>query len=159
VTLVDLSRPMLDRAITRIRPLTSGSVTALRGDIREIPLGEGTFDIIVAAAVFHHLRSEQEWRNVFTKCFNALKNGGSLWIADLVRHTMDPVHSLMWSRYGDYLTGVKDAAYRDGVFAYIEKEDTPQSLLFQLDLLNEVGFRNPEVLHKNSCFAAFGAMR
>jgi tRNA (cmo5U34)-methyltransferase len=31
--------------------------------------------------------------------------------------------------------------------------------MFQLDLLREVGFRQIEVLHKNVCFAAFGAVK
>jgi hypothetical protein len=47
---------------------------------------------------------------------------------------------------------------RNQVFAYIEQEDTPRSLAFQLDLLREVGFSRVEVLRKNSCFVAFGAL-
>jgi len=31
--------------------------------------------------------------------------------------------------------------------------------MFQLDLLRSVGFKEVEVLHKNSCFAAFGAIK
>lgn len=49
--------------------------------------------------------------------------------------------------------------YRDHVFAYVEKEDTPRPLLFQLDLLRQVGFAQVDVLHKNVCFAAFGAVK
>jgi tRNA (cmo5U34)-methyltransferase len=45
------------------------------------------------------------------------------------------------------------------VFAYVEKEDTPRPLLFQLDLLRQVGFTQVEILHKNICFAAFGAWK
>jgi tRNA (cmo5U34)-methyltransferase len=44
-------------------------------------------------------------------------------------------------------------------FAYVEKEDTPRPLLFQLDLLRQVGFGQVEVLHKRVCFAAFGAVK
>ena len=47
----------------------------------------------------------------------------------------------MKERYGEYLTRLKDEAYRDHVFAYVEREDTPRSLTFQLDLMREVGFR------------------
>lgn len=82
-----------------------------------------------------------------------------MWIFDLVESAIPTVQSLMWQRYGDYLTGLKDAQYRDHVMAYIEKEDTPRSLMFQLDLLREVGFSAVDVLHKNSSFAAFGAVK
>lgn len=66
---------------------------------------------------------------------------------------------MMWRRYGEYLTNFKNGAYRDHVFAYIEKEDTPRPLMFQLDMLREVGFSQIEILHKNGCFAAFGAVK
>src|SRR5271169_4522567 len=55
VTLIDLSKPMLDKALERVRVATSGSVTAIQGDIREVELVEGSFDIILASAVLHHL--------------------------------------------------------------------------------------------------------
>jgi tRNA (cmo5U34)-methyltransferase len=65
----------------------------------------------------------------------------------------------MRRRYGEYLAGLRGEAYRDHVFAYVEKEDTPRPLAFQLDLLRQVGFSQVEVLHKNVCFAAFGAVK
>src|SRR5688500_18349513 len=40
ITLIDLSRPMLDRATERVGRATTGSVQALQGDIREIELPE-----------------------------------------------------------------------------------------------------------------------
>ena len=159
ITLIDLSRPMLDRARQRIGAVTEAALTPMQGDIRELHLREGQFDVILAAAVLHHLRTDREWEAVFTKLHRALRPGGSLWIADLVSHALPPVHELMWQRYGDYLTSFRDEAYRDHVFAYIDQEDTPRPLTWQLELLRSVGFRQTEVLHKNSCFAAFGAVK
>jgi tRNA (cmo5U34)-methyltransferase len=158
-TLIDLSQPMLDRAVERVGRATSGTIQPLQGDIRELELGEDRFDVIVAAAVLHHLRSDDEWRAVFRKLFLALRPGGSLWISDLVEHNDAAIQALMWQRYGAYLSELRDTAYRDHVFAYIAQEDTPRPLLFQLDLLRSVGFTQVELLHKNSCFAAFGAIK
>ncbi len=159
VTLIDLSAPMLARAVERIRLTGAGKVTTIQADIREVALGEARFDVIMAAAVFHHLRDDAEWAAVFAKCHAALKPGGSCWIFDLVEHEAPSVQALMWARYGDYLTGLRDEAYRAHVFAYVEQEDTPRSLGYQLDLLRRVGFGTVEILHKHSCFAAFGAIK
>lgn len=159
VTLIDLSQPMLDRALDRVRRATSGKVTTIQGDIREIDLSDGTFDIILAAAVLHHLRSDAEWHAVFAAFYRALRPGGSIWIFDLIESSLPAIQALMQQQYGEYLTRLKDSAYRDHVFAYVEKEDTPRPLMFQLDLLRAVGFRQIEVLHKNVCFAAFGAIK
>jgi tRNA (cmo5U34)-methyltransferase len=159
VTLIDLSQPMLDRAKERLSAASHGAVRTLQADIREIEIGEGQFDVIVAAAVLHHLRTDSEWRAVFAKLLRALKTGGSLWIYDFVAHTLPEIQRGMWERYGRYLTGMKDESYRDHVWAYVEQEDTPKPLSFQLDMLRTVGFREVEVLHKNTCFAAFGARK
>src|ERR1700690_2523433 len=65
VTLIDLSKPMLDRAMERVRQATDGRIMTIQGDIREIELPDGKFDIILAAAVLHHLRADQEWQDAF----------------------------------------------------------------------------------------------
>jgi len=82
-----------------------------------------------------------------------------VWITDLISHETGPVQSLMWTRYGEYLSSIGGESYRDKVFDYIHKEDSPRSVTYQLDLLRKVGFNHVELLHKNSCFAAFGAIK
>ena len=158
VTLVDLSAPMLERAQRRVRPATSGRVTALQGDIRDLNF-DGQFDFILAGAVLHHLRDDTDWETTFAKFYQLLKPGGSIWIVDLISHSNPQIQELMWRRYGEYLSDLKDGNYRDQVYAYIEREDTPRSLMYQLDLLRAVGFSEVEVLHKNSVFAAFGGLK
>lgn len=159
VSLIDLSRPMLERAEQRLASATKGRIEAFQADVRELDLGESRFDVVVAAAVLHHLRTDEEWEAVFAKFFKALRPGGSIWISDLIEHSTPAIQEMMWRRYGEYLAGLKDEAYRDAVFAYVTKEDTPRPLMYQLDLLRKVGFRQVEVLHKNSVFAAFGAWK
>jgi tRNA (cmo5U34)-methyltransferase len=160
VTLIDLSRPMLDRAVERIHAAAPAvAVTAVQADIRDVRLSAGAFDVAVAAATLHHLREESEWQHVFAAVYSALVTGGSFWISDVVSHTSAAVEELMWRRYGEYLTALRGEEYRDQVFAYIEAEDTPRPLYWQLDLLARTGFHGIDVLHKNTCFAAFGGLK
>ncbi len=159
VTLIDLSQPMLDRATERVGRATTGSIKTIQGDIRKIDLPDQGFDIVLAAAVLHHLRTDSEWRDVFAAFHRALRPGGSVWVFDLVESSIPAVQQLMRRQYGEYLIRLKDEAYRDHVFAYVEKEDTPRPLLFQLDLLRQVGFAQVDVLLKHVCFAAFGAVK
>jgi tRNA (cmo5U34)-methyltransferase len=116
-------------------------------------------DVILAAAVLHHLRDDQDWESTFRKIFRLTAAGGSVWITDLVAHETRPVQSLMWKRYAEYLCSVGGESYQNKVFKYIAKEDSPRPVAYQMDLLRKVGFDHVEILHKNSCFAAFGAIK
>lgn len=158
-TLVDLSQPMLDKALERVSKETSGKVEILQGDIREVALPEEQFDIILAGAVLHHLRDDQDWETTFSKLFRLLKPGGCLMISDLITQDTALLNEYTWERYGDYLEGIGGAEYRQKVLDYVEKEDSPRSMNYQLDLMKEVGFSKVEILHKNMCFGAFGGIK
>lgn len=159
VTLVDLSQPMLACAEQRLQAARCRNVTTLQVDIRELALAANSTDIIVAAAVLHHLRSDDEWQSVYANLAAALSPGGSIWIFDLLDTTTPALREMFQRHYGDYLVSLGGAEYRDKVFAYIEREDTPRPLVEQLNLLRRVGITQLEVLHKNGPFGAFGGVK
>lgn len=157
--LIDLSQPMLDRAQARIKAESLGRIRTLQEDFRTADLPFENYDIVIAAAVFHHLRDDKDWEIAFKKIYDITAPGGSVWITDLITHEAEAVDQMMWNRYGDYLESVGGAEYREKVFAYIDKEDSPRPVTYQLELLKKSGFSTVEILHKNSCFAAFGAIK
>lgn len=158
-TLVDLSRPMLEKAFQRVSKETNGSADIIHGDIRNVELPENNYDIILAGAVLHHLREDQDWIDTFTKLFSLLKKGGCLMISDLVTQDSAVLNEFIWDKYGDYLESIDGKVYRQKVLDYVEKEDSPRSVNYQLDLMKKVGFSSVEILHKNLCFAAFGGIK
>ena len=109
--------------------------------------------------MLHHLRDDEDWEAAFQKIHRLLAPGGSVWITDLVTQETSAVQAMMWQRYGAYLESLNGEEYRDRVFAYIDREDSPRPVTYQLELLKKVGFQHVELLHKNSCFAAFGATK
>jgi tRNA (cmo5U34)-methyltransferase len=160
VTLIDLSQPMLDRARQRIAAADPHiEIRTMQADIRQLDLGEEEFDLAIAAAVLHHLRSDGEWQDVFANIHAALVRGGSFWVSDLIDHEIPGVRKIIWQRYAAYLEQLKGAEYRKDVFDYVEKEDTPRTLAYQMDTARRVGFSKVEVLHANTCFAAYVAVK
>lgn len=157
--LCDLSDPMLTRARERVAAETTGQVRTFTGDIRALELPRSGYDVILAAAVLHHLRDDADWEAVFRKLHALLRPGGSLWVTDLVTHEAPGVHALMWQRYAAYLVDLGGKDYQREVFDYIDREDSPRPVTFQLDLMRRVGFVRVDILHKNACFAAFGGMK
>lgn len=158
-TLVDLSKPMLDKALERVAAHTTGNVEILQGDIREVHLPGDHFDIILAGAVLHHLRDDHDWETTFRKLYSLLKPGGCMMISDLVIQETEAISEYTWERYGDYLESMNGKDYRSKVLEYVDKEDSPRSVTYQMELMKKVGFRATEILHKNMCFAAFGGIK
>jgi tRNA (cmo5U34)-methyltransferase len=153
--LVDLSRPMLDRACARIRAAGVTTITARQSDLRHLDYAPNTFDCVVAAAVLHHLREASDWERVFTLIHQWLKPGGRLYVADLIIFDAPKVQAMMWERYGQYLESLGGAPCREKVFDHIAKEDSPRSLPFQVALAGRVGFSSWEVLHRNGVCASY----
>ena len=101
-TLVDLSQPMLNKALERVSAQTNQTVKIVQGDIRDVNLKDNQYDIILAGAVLHHLRDDNDWTTTFKKLYKLLKPGGCLMISDLVKQETDAINEYVWERYGDY---------------------------------------------------------
>ena len=158
-TLVDLSANMLAKAEERVAANISGKVLAVQGDYRDIPLEENAYDVITAGTTLHHLRGDEEWETVFGKVYRALKPGGTFWINDIVISETDEISQMM---LGGWVSILKKQVQPEEIEMYMERyesEDTPRTLSYQLDLMQQVGFSKTIVLHKHFNFAAFGAIK
>lgn len=157
--LLDLCQPMLDKAVERISTINTGRICTFLGDMRTVDLPKNKYDVIFAAAVLHHLREENDWEQMFTRLYSLTAPKGSVWMSDMVFHENDKIQETMWDRYGEYLENIGGREYKEKVFDYVDKEDSPRSVTYQLELLKKVEFWQVELLHKNCCVAAFGAIK
>jgi tRNA (cmo5U34)-methyltransferase len=153
--LVDLSQPMLERAKQRIEVVGGQSVAVCQTDLRQANFPEASVDCILAGAVLHHLRETADWAETFSRLYRWLKPGGRLYVADLVVFDDPAIQRMMWGRYGKHLESLGGPGYRDKVLAYVEQEDSPRSLSFQLELLRQTGFSQADVLHRNGVYACY----
>lgn len=159
VCLADLCQNMLDVAAERVQKIISGRVTKMQGDFRELDFGAEQYDIITAATTLHHLRTEAEWELVFTKLYKALKPGGSFWISDVIIHEHPEIDRLLRQGWFDWIEATHGSEKLAWVKDQYEREDTPQTLNFQLNLMKKVGFKETVILHKHLNFAAFGGIK
>lgn len=155
----DLSENMLKKAEERLKNCTSGKISTLFGDIREVNLPEKNFDVVIAATSLHHLREDDQWHSVFSKIYKSLKTGGSFWISDLIVHDTPAVNDVIWQNYDEFLLKNVGEEMRNWVYQQMEIEDSPRSLNFQIEVLKGAGFKTIEILHKNANFAAFGGIK
>ncbi len=133
--------------------------TSIQSDMRSLSFGPGTFDLILAGQVLHHLREAAEWERMFGRFHRWLRPGGVLFVADFIAFDDPAIQELMTERYGEYLLNLGGTDFRDRVLECCEIEDSPRSTTYQLELLGKVGFSEFDVLHKNALFAAFYARK
>jgi len=74
--LVDLSQPMLARAEQRVQSGGAASVQTYQSDLRALSFPDNSFDGILAGAVLHHLRDDEDWKSAFARFRGWLKPGG-----------------------------------------------------------------------------------
>lgn len=159
LTLLDLSRLMLDQANKRLLAEHFSVEETIQADIAEAVLSENKFDIVVAAASLHHLRSRDDWKRVFEKIFRSMTLGGTFWIWDLIRHENHEIEDVQKKRYAEYLIGVKDQVFQKQVFDNIDRSDSPETISFLMRLLEESGFCSMDIIHKNTVFVALVARK
>src|SRR5690606_28552341 len=110
ITLVDLSRPMLNKAKERVDAVnTGGTSRILQGDFRSVDLPRQSFRVIMARTRMHHVQNDDDCRQAFAKFYSILILGGSIWIFDMVEQATASLQELIYTeRYGRYLTSLKD---------------------------------------------------
>ena len=96
--LVDLSQPMLDRAEQHIRAGRAASVQTYQSDLRALSFPEGSVDCLLASAVLHHLRDDEDWMSAFRRFHTWLKPGGRIYVSDLAYFEVPDAQELMWDR-------------------------------------------------------------
>lgn len=157
-TLVDISENMLSEAQKRVSALTTGEVRIVNADYKTVDFGKEKFDVITAGTTLHHLRNEVEWESMYGRIFDALKLGGSFFVNDIVIGETPELDALMLDGWKSVL--MKNVPDEVDVFLdKYESEDTPQTLMYQLNLMRQVGFSKVSVLHKHFNFATFVGMK
>lgn len=158
-TLLDISPAMLKRAGERVAPVAPDRFALVEDDFRTARLPEGKFDIVVAAAVLHHLRDDADWTRGFSRIYSLLKKGGLLLVSDLIRHEDPAVEAVFKVRQEKFLRGALGDAEAERILQSIALSDTPTSLEYQFALLRRIGFRQVCLLHKNLVFGAYYARK
>jgi ubiquinone/menaquinone biosynthesis C-methylase UbiE/biotin operon repressor len=84
VTAVDLSAEMLAQLAARAKSKGIANIECVEGDIEDLPLADGSHDVVVASQALHHARSPAR---CLTEAHRILVRGGRLLVIDLLAHT------------------------------------------------------------------------
>ena len=163
-TMVDGAAEMLAAARKRLsdHPRTSFIQATFQELLSHDPL-EAKFDFALSSLAIHHLGTEQK-ESLYEYVFSHLNPGGVFAIIDVVRAPTDILENAYQGLWEEWILRNCEPSKRAELQAVPGKyrdnpDNRPDGLMFQLQALMRVGFRNVDCFYKNGIFAAYGGTR
>jgi tRNA (cmo5U34)-methyltransferase len=155
--LCDVADKMLDMARERFRDCPD-RFDYVVGDYRDLE-DERRFNIVISSLSIHHL-SDEEKKELFSRIFAAIRDGGIFINIDLV---LGPTPSLEEFYWQNWLGKIRSAgAPEEEVRAGIERRqafDRDASMEDQLRWLREAGFADVDCVYRNFKMGVFYAAK
>ncbi len=149
----DISPKMIEQGKARLQK-ESGRVRFSEQDIKNLDLGDQTYDAGVAVLSVHHLTGEQK-QELFEKVFNHLKEGGIFVLGDIVKFDSDEETHVKEEEWRAHL--IQNLGQEEGQYwfeNYLE-EDLPSSVNEQIQWLRDAGFSDARSAWEYMNYAVF----
>ena len=129
------------------------------GDFSGIDFKE-PFDVVVSSLALHHIQTDEEKKEFYTKIYNILTKSGQFMNADVVLATTDYQQNINMNRWIDYMNrSVPMEEIQQRWIPAHKAEDRPSGLIDQLKWLDEIGFETVDVIWKYYNFCVYGGKK
>ncbi|MEX1255901.1 MAG: class I SAM-dependent methyltransferase [Dehalococcoidia bacterium] len=161
ITVVDAAPEMVDLTQARLseaHPRVAERATFLTSTFESLEIEEEAYDCITASMSLHHVIDKAPF---YERLHGALRDGGSLVVADELTGAVPYVQALHWDRWErfarlpDHLT----VSEIDSILAHMGRFDHYETLPRQLDLLAGAGFRAVDCAWRHINYGIFVAVR
>ncbi len=166
-TLLDGSNSMLEKAK---QSLKNGKFNFNQVDFQELIKNsneEEKYDMIFSSLAIHHL--EHHMKNIlYSKFYTLLRYNGLFINIDVVLPTSKKTEEIqfqMWSKYIEEELERQNLSHESQKHADLPRqykmnsENRPSTLISQLSMLEQIGFRDVECYLKNGIYAMFGGIK
>lgn len=163
--LIDGSADMLDRAKARldgfknIQYINESFQDLLNRNI-ELP----AFDLIVSSFAIHHLIMEQK-KSLFEVAYSHLNGGGYFINIDVILSLTRNLEEWYLSLWREQIVELQNALklkgnYEDIIAKYKDNKDNkPDTLVDQINALEDIGFRDVDCFYKYGIFVMYGGKK
>lgn len=157
ITCLDFAENMIAQAKIRLKKYKN--VVFRLEDIRKFEFDK-KYDVAVSSLALHHLETKTEKINFYKKIFHSLKRGGVFYNADIILGSSVFLNDLYIKKWKDFMRkSMPSKEIEDTWLAKHNQEDKPEVLLEQISWLEDIGFKDIDILWKYYNFAVYGGIK
>ncbi|MCI5867861.1 MAG: class I SAM-dependent methyltransferase [Methanosphaera sp.] len=156
ITCFDISDKMIEHAKEKLQDY---DVEFVIGDFTIIDIID-KYDVIVSSLALHHIKTDDEKKHMYHHIYEALDEGGVFYNADVIKANSNYNAKLNHKIENEYMQSKQ--LPEDEMQNYHDKRDDndhPATLMTHLRLLQEVGFKEIDVIWKYYSNAVYGAAK
>ena len=157
LTCLDFAENMIAQA--KIRLNNYKNVNFYLEDIRTFEFDK-RYDAVISSLALHHLETKKDKIKFYTKIFNSLSPRGVFYNADIILGSSESLHNLYISKWKEFMAiSLPSQEIEEIWMAKHHKEDRPEILLDQISWLEDIGFREIDIVWKYYNFAVYGGTK
>lgn len=154
---VDIATNMLGMA--KLKLANYPNITYENADLSNYSFID-SYDAILSSLTLHHLVTDSNKINFYTKIYQALKPKGIFYNADVIlgsNNITQKNNMLHWIEFMQKTMSIREIKQK--CLKRYKQEDHPTKLSAQLQWLNNIGFINIDVVWKYYNFAVYGGFK
>jgi tRNA (cmo5U34)-methyltransferase len=157
VTCLDLAENMI--AMAQAKLVSHPFVRYVVGDFSAFDF-DGEYDVVVSSLALHHLVTNEDKQQFYSRIYNALRSGGVFYNADVVLGSSDFLQDVYLGQWRRFMSrSVPEDEIEGKWIPKYHAEDRPAMLMDQLKWMTEIGFADVDVLWKYYNFAVYGGVK
>lgn len=156
ITCVDVSSMMSDMAKSKLK---NEDINFVLGDFNCFEFTQ-QYDIIVSTLALHHIVTDEQKKSFYQQIYNALKPDGLFFNGDIIisnAKSLEMHQMILWKEWLHQFH-TEDELMETVIDRYYE-EDKPTTLVNHLNWLEEIGFKDVDVVWKKLKIAVFGGFK
>jgi len=165
--LLDGSKTMLDKAKKNINSKKAVFINETFENFITDSEKENFYSFIYSSMAIHHLEHHKK-KELYSKIYTSLAHNGLFINIDVVLPVSGKTEEIQFKLWIDYINSLLEKEKKQEEIGthdnlpniYKNKsENKPSSLLSQLRMLEDIGFKDVECYHKNGVFALFAGIK
>ena len=157
VTCLDLAENMIEMAKIKLNGYKD--IDYITGDFYHFNFPE-KYDVIVSSLALHHLVTDEDKKEFYAKIYKALNPSGLFLNADVILGSNNYLQELYLEKWKEFMNqNVSMEEIEKKWIPAAKEEDHPAKLVDQLEWLQNIGFKDVDVIWKYYGGAVYGGYK